>query len=65
MDCARNWYLQNYRNPVDIYQACENEKGILKERLAVLTKTLEESRRYAWEGWESPEEMRATLEKKK
>ncbi len=61
MDAARKWYMEHYQSPIDTSQACENEEKILKDKLAGLTKSLEASRRYAWEGWESPKEMRDAI----
>jgi len=65
MDGARKWYMEHYMSPVDVSRACEKEEKLLKDRLASLTKSLEASRRYAWEGWESPGKLREALEKEK
>jgi hypothetical protein len=67
--CASDKYkarfIQNSRpnNRQEIEEACSAKKGDLKKELAVLTQRLEEARKYAWEGWESPEKMKAALEK--
>ncbi len=63
MDGARKWYMEHYLSPGDVSGACEKEETDLERALAGLAKALEASRRYAWEGWESPIKMREALER--
>jgi len=68
MDCRRRWYLDHTRDNSFVDQntavnACKAEVDATDNKLEHLTKSLERARHYAWEGWESPEKMKAMLEK--
>jgi hypothetical protein len=65
MKCAEDWYRSHEQSAGDISHACEKEKKVLKARLVILTNSLEASRRYAWEGWETPEKLRSALNEEK
>jgi hypothetical protein len=64
--CAEKWYSQYSDKPgraEDVENACKADKDLVRERLTHLTATLQSTRRYAWEGWESPEKLKADLQK--
>jgi len=66
-ECAGNWYL-DHPHPlikVEVADACKNDRDDLRKRLEQLSASLEASRQYAWEGWESPEKLRSALEREK
>lgn len=43
---------------------CSEERGQLAETISKFNSTLEAHRRYPWEGWNSPEELRQALDSK-
>lgn len=60
--CAEEW--RNAHPLVeDTSVACQTERKTLTARLNDLSASLETSRTYAWEGWESPEKLRQQLAK--
>jgi|SRR5882672_4049237 len=66
LDCAENWYDQyppTKPAPADeeVKGACKQQYSVLANQLVDLTASLESARRYAWTGWESPQELRTTL----
>jgi hypothetical protein len=66
LQCARTWYDKNPRSqkaPEDsqVRAACKAEYEILVGELNRMTTNLESARRYAWTGWDSPRELRTTL----
>jgi hypothetical protein len=68
MGCRREWYLSHTRGNSFVDQkkgaeACKPELESVDKRLQQLTNGLEQARHYAWEGWESPEKMKALLAK--
>jgi hypothetical protein len=62
LNCAEKWRSEN---PVveDTSQACGNVRNDLTLNLKEFGKTLETSRTYAWEGWESPDKLKEQLNK--
>jgi len=61
--CAGTWHQSHIEETdVKIDDACRLEKESVGKKLKSLTTRLEEGRRYAWEGWESPESLRNALE---
>ncbi len=65
MWCARKWYL-SHETAVDdatTRTACKDGKDKVRSDLHTLSKDLDAVRSYAWEGWESPENLKALLEK--
>ncbi|MEW6210629.1 MAG: hypothetical protein AB1631_19855 [Acidobacteriota bacterium] len=65
LDCSRKWYLDNEgKKPVAPGSACVKEREELRKNLGDLTVKLEAARKYAWEGWESPDKLKTALEKK-
>jgi len=61
--CADKWHFDN---PIvkDTSSACLAERDDFASRLNEFAKSLEANRIYAWEGWESPDKLRQTLEKR-
>lgn len=64
LDCARLWYQKYERKPLDTTGACKQEKDEVDNQLTALGSKLEKARQYSWEGWESPEKLRESLNKK-
>lgn len=66
MDCARDWYIRHDGkeppNLIDIENSCKDKKDSFNQSISQFTLRLERARRYAWEGWESPERLRSALE---
>lgn len=71
--CASRWnnswddeWRKTGRSPSqeEIHEACGNEKRLLDEYVAKLNSTHGSNRRYAWEGWNTPAELRNALESK-
>jgi hypothetical protein len=65
MACAREWNL-SHLEPVSVdlaRSACREAKAKVRVDLIGLSKALDATRSYAWEGWESPEKLKALLEK--
>lgn len=58
-DCARAVYVSGDQSQAS---TCKEMRLALTDALEELNVALEESRRYAWEGWESPEVMKRALE---
>lgn len=66
MNCAEKWYHEHPDNTDEdsiIRTACGNEKNDMTRLLKNLNTSLERARRYAWEGWESPEKLQSILKK--
>lgn len=66
MTCAQKWFNEHPDNIVErdiIPSACKDEKNNMSELLKGLNTSLEKARRYAWEGWESPETLKSVLKK--
>jgi len=61
--CANQW-LKDHPITDESDSACKQEKEAFSSSLNELTKALEEHRTYAWEGWESPKDLKLALEKK-
>lgn len=59
-NCAEHWVKNSY--PRETNTACQEEKTKIANSLINLNKNLEVNRKYAWEGWESPENLRKILE---
>lgn len=64
MDCARSWYVSHQAGQPSENHAppCNDEKKRVHEALAKVTTSVEGARKYAWEGWESPDELKKALE---
>ena len=62
MDCAQQWYLDHVK-PVETTQACKKEEDSLRNSLKEFNKSLEQARNYLWEGWESPQSLKAALQR--
>jgi hypothetical protein len=65
MDCSGEWYVSHEgQSPErkDIENACKDKKDIFNVKVAEFTQGLEKGRRYVWEGWESPDQLRFALE---
>lgn len=62
MDCAQRWYLEHLK-PIQTGEACKKEQENLRNGLKEFNTNLEQARQYAWEGWDSPEKLKATLER--
>ena len=62
MGCAERWYL-NHVKPTDTSQACQAEKQDVRDNLEKFNGGLDQARNYLWEGWESPDKLKAALEK--
>jgi len=66
VDCAQDWYDKHPATkpaPRDeeVTGACRQKYEALLGELHSLTTSLESARRYAWTGWESPQELRTAL----
>lgn len=66
LDCAQHWYdkyppTQPAPNDEAVKDSCKQQHTALTNKLIELTASLESARRYAWTGWESPQELKATL----
>jgi hypothetical protein len=62
MDCARSWELDHPEanlSEKEIDNACSDAKKVLDDSLSSLTKSIDSGRKYAWEGWESPESLKS------
>jgi hypothetical protein len=64
LDCARQWYKDHELKPQDTTGACKKEKDEVDNQLTAIGSKLETARQYSWEGWESPEKLRAILNQK-
>jgi hypothetical protein len=68
LDCAQDWYIKNppttkkAPSDADVDGACSPKYDALIISLNSLTSSLESARRYAWTGWESPQDIKALLE---
>jgi hypothetical protein len=67
LDCAGDWYskyppTKPAPKDEDIKQACKPKYDSLTNNLNDLTSNLESARRYAWAGWESPQEIKALIQ---
>jgi hypothetical protein len=65
MDCSDAWHMShedNSADPKEIENACKDKKEIFNVKVAQFTQSLEKGRRYVWEGWESPDQLRFALE---
>jgi hypothetical protein len=65
MDCSSDWYVSHEDESLDpkvIETACKDKKDTFNEKVAQFTERLEKGRRYVWEGWESPDQLRNSLE---
>lgn len=56
MTCASDWYSTN---PIveSTESACKDERELLSQALEGLSKSLENSRTYSWEGWRDPKSL--------
>jgi hypothetical protein len=68
MDCSRRWYLEHirigkYEGLEQVSQACGKERTGMGNMLVEFNGRLRANSQYAWEGWESPEKLRAKLNK--
>ncbi len=67
MVCARNQYKKAQETPAKKEELekepCSDKANNYQGALQELSVALEKNRRYAWEGWESPEKMRASLDR--
>jgi len=67
LDCGQAWYTK-YSPPLapptdeEANRACKAEYDSLITALDELTNNLESARRYAWHGWESPQQIRDLIE---
>jgi ribosomal protein L32E len=66
LDSAHSWSKDHPANKPaptnnDVRNACKAQYQTLVTQLDDLTKSLESARRYAWTGWESPQDMKALL----
>lgn len=60
--CARQWNVDKPRSTAeDANAACAPQKSALLGSLTELKQSLEKARRYAWKGWESPQELKKAL----
>ncbi len=59
--CARRWYLDHLGEPTPMGEACREEEEALNHALSAFHRELEAARRYRWEGWETPENMKRAL----
>ena len=63
LDCGQAWYTK-YSPPAtaprdeDVNEACKAEYESVMTALDDLTNNLESARRYAWTGWESPQQIK-------
>jgi len=67
IECARKWehdHPQSTLSQEEVDAACKSQEKSLDDGLGKLTKSIDSGRRYAWEGWESPENLKAVLEPK-
>jgi|SRR5882724_1093062 len=69
LECAEKWYKAHpptQKPPTDeeLATACKVNYDDLLVQLNDLTASLESARRYAWTGWDSPQEIKALLDKK-
>jgi hypothetical protein len=67
--CAKGWNAEwsekaDFPTAEQIEDACGKERGRLDTSVAGLNSTQETNRRYAWKGWNSPEELHRALEGK-
>jgi hypothetical protein len=67
LDCGEKWHSEHPPTepaPSDdkVAGACESQYHSLMKNLNDLTSSLQSARRYAWTGWESPQEIRALIE---
>lgn len=58
--CAERWVQKSFPRETDM--ACQKEKNSVANNLVNLNKNFEINRKYAWEGWESPEKLKDILE---
>ena len=68
MDCSRRWYLEHIR--IGKYEAleqpaaaCGKERTAMSSMLREFNTRLRANSQYAWEGWESPDKLKAKLNK--
>lgn len=64
MKCARNWHIEKstLATTENVTEACKEEKSNLASKLSKLTRIIQESHHYPWEGWDTPEKLRHVLE---
>lgn len=67
LDCGEKWHSEHSPTkpaPSDseVESACKPQYNSLMNDLNDLTSSLQSARRYAWTGWESPQEIRALIE---
>lgn len=67
LDCGEKWHSEHPPTkpaPSDgeVEGACKSQYNFLMKDLNDLTSSLHSARRYAWTGWESPQEIRALIE---
>ncbi len=57
MECAADWF-EKHKEPTKTSGACKVERENVSAKLASLGESLDKARRFAWEGWDSPESLR-------
>jgi hypothetical protein len=62
-DCAQQWYRKQRAPTQAPNDVCRNEKTDFRNKLDQLTGSLQSSRRYVWEGWESINNLQADMQK--
>ena len=60
--CAEKWYAEHFDKPGPTAAACRRRKDAVLTRLQELTVTLEATRLFAWDGYDSPQNMRRMLD---
>lgn len=63
MECAHDWYLQHSDAPSSTDGTCKAERDNYAAAMHRLNETFDVTRRYLWQGWESPERLREALRK--
>lgn len=67
LDCAQSWYDEHIDQKLapkddEVRNACRPKEDELTSGLGELTTSLESARRYAWTGWDSPQELKKLLQ---
>jgi hypothetical protein len=63
MDSAHRWYQNHGNRPVNISDGWMAERKALGDKLGKFASSLEAARYYVWEQWQSPENVKAALDK--
>lgn len=64
MECAHRWYLQHSNAPISTDGACKTERETYSSAMHRLNQSFNATRRYLWQGWESPDLLREALRKR-